>query len=139
MWVCLNDAFLSIVQPPEAERGGADDLLLVRARLRGDIERIFPKARVKRTEDRDYLFRAYIPRERVADAMAAEVRRIHYDNFKNSVPDNDRHDAYAECWGAMFRFQRKRAGASRRRARDPAPRFSWAGGDWRLPDDEVPA
>ena len=41
MWLCLNDAFLSIVALP-----GHPDELLVRARIAGDIERLFPAAQV---------------------------------------------------------------------------------------------
>lgn len=101
MWIALSDSFLSIVAhdfDPEC--------LLVRARVAGDIERVFPKAKVERTPDADYLYRAKIPTEQVAQALAREARGIDYRNFKNSVLDQDRHDAYLACWSAMLRLQR---------------------------------
>jgi hypothetical protein len=49
----------------------------------------------------------------VKRAIAAEVERIDYPNFKNSVADVERHDAYEEVWDTMLRwghgYQRARA------------------------------
>jgi len=103
----MSDSFLSIVQPLD-QKGGDKGMLLVRARVMGDIERIFPKAKVTKTPARDYLFRALIPRMEVAKAMSEEVRRISYDNFKSSVDEDDRHSAYLRCWVAMNNLQRSR-------------------------------
>ena len=104
MWICLNRAFLSIVEP---ERGtnGTSPTLLVRARRPGDIESVFPGAKVEKRPERDYLFRALVPREAVAEAMANEVRGISYGNFKDSVRNNKLHDAYAAVWSIMARLQ----------------------------------
>ena len=55
MWLCLNNAFLSIV-----DKDCAPDELLVRARRDGDIERVFPKAEVEVTLGNDYRCRARI-------------------------------------------------------------------------------
>jgi hypothetical protein len=82
--------------------------LLVRARVKGDIERVFPKARVKETPNRDYRFRSLIPRKIIASVMAEEVMNIDYCNFKSSVREGDRHDAYLRCWSAMNALQRSR-------------------------------
>lgn len=100
MWVCLSNCFLSIVQPDPSK-----DVLRVRARRKGDIERVFPDAKVERTPGRDYLYRAHIGRVIVKKAMMEEVGRIDYDNFKNSVSDNRLHDAYAATWSTMARLQ----------------------------------
>lgn len=100
MWVCLNDAFLSIVH-----KECARDELLVRARRRGDIEKIFPKAKVERTPTGDYLFRAVVKRGAVRKAMAGEVARITYDNFKDSVRDDALHNAYLRIWSLMIDLQ----------------------------------
>lgn len=102
MWVMLNDAFLSIVAHPSRPK-----LLLVRARQREDIEAVFPGANIRATPDRDYQFRALVKRRTVEAAMAAEVRRIDYTNFKNSVVDQRRHDAYLDVWTRMDRWGRK--------------------------------
>lgn len=119
MWIFLNDAFLSVV----ADRNS--DQLLVRARIAGDIERVFPTAEVMENTGTDYPFRAWINRETVADALYWQTQSIGYDNFKGSVQENDRHDAYLSVWGVMQRFQHQRAGKARPPARslfeDDAP------------------
>lgn len=97
MWLMLSDSFLSIVA-----KDCARDELLVRARRRGDIERVFPKARVVRTPKADYLFRAVVKRSAVKKALAGEVGRISYDNFKDSVADKRLHDAYLRVWTALY-------------------------------------
>ena len=56
MWVFLNDAALSIVAQRERP-----DCLLVRGRVAGDIEAVFPKAHVTVTPDADYRYRASVP------------------------------------------------------------------------------
>lgn len=99
MWVMLNDAWLSIVQVR-----GRPDLMLVRARRRGDVHRVFDVA--EREDPRaDYRFRAVVPRERVSQVLAQEVDRVTYDNFKNSVADGDLHRAYTQVWSVGWRMQ----------------------------------
>ena len=101
MWVCLNDAFFSIVRPSYLEPG----VLLVRARRAGDIERVWPDATVERTAGRDYLYRARIPEKDVGAAISAQISAIDYDNFKDSVKDHALHDAYFKVWHAMAGLQ----------------------------------
>lgn len=104
MWIVLNHAFLSIVDP--GGQGPKGDNLLVRARIKGDLERVFGnKIKVVTLPARDYLFRAFIPRKRVAEVIAAEVAGIQYGNFKNSVFEHVRHDAYSRIWGVMYGIQ----------------------------------
>lgn len=100
MWLCLKDAFLSIVH-----KDCAPDQLLVRARRKGDIEKTFPGAKVIRTPKGDYLFRAAVTRRRVAYAMKLEASRITYSNFKDSVDDKPLHDAYLRVWTTMETLQ----------------------------------
>ena len=49
MWIQLNNAFLSIV-----ENRKKTTELLVRARVRGDIEKVFPEADVFEDNNADY-------------------------------------------------------------------------------------
>lgn len=100
MWISLSDAFLSIVAIPNHP-----DLLKVRARRKGDIERIFPEAAVQRTPGRDYLYRAELPRKVVSVTLAQQLENINYDNFKNSVSDTQLHSAYASIWTTMSKLQ----------------------------------
>jgi len=108
MWICLNNAFLSVVQPrpndlPPGCKGA--DVLLVRARVHSHIEAVFPGATVVTTPSRDYLFRAFIPRDQVADVLAQQVMNLSYGNFKNSVQNHSLHEAYAGFWSIMYRLQ----------------------------------
>ncbi len=100
MWVYLRNSFLSIVAHREKP-----DILLVRARRAGDIQRVFPDAKVRRTPAADYLYRAELRRSIVGSAIDTSLQLIDYDNFKASVPDPKRHAAYARCWEAMLCFQ----------------------------------
>lgn len=100
MWVMLNDAYFSIVSK-DCKRNE----LLVRARRPGDIERIFPEAKVTELHHADYQFRAVISRTLIKQAMAAEIDRISYSNFKDSVGDKDLHDAYLRVWSHMSLLQ----------------------------------
>ena len=102
MWLMLNDCFLSIVS-----KDCARDELLVRARRRGDIEKVFRDAKVIHTPaPADYRFRATVKITEIIKMMEGEIRRITYSNFKNSVDDKDLHDAYLQVWTAMMSVQR---------------------------------
>lgn len=100
MWIMISDGFLSIV-----DNSNTKGELLVRARRRGDIEKVFPDAVVTSAHGRDYLFRASVKRELVADALHKQVMGISYPNFKDSVKDDSLHDAYSDVWGRMARLQ----------------------------------
>lgn len=102
MWVCLNNSFLSIVE----NRNNLDQLL-VRSRRKGDIEKVFPDAKVIQEAGSDYRYRAFINRDIVANSIAREVANIDYGNFKNSVRDHDLHDAYSDFWLIMYKLQEK--------------------------------
>jgi hypothetical protein len=106
MWIMLNNAFLSIVEPnPRDPAVAGADLLLVRARVKGHIENVFPDAVGVEVPGRDYQFRAYLPRQLVADAIARNIAGIRYPNFKDSVKDGKLHSAYACVWGVMAQEQ----------------------------------
>lgn len=107
MWIFLYDSMLSIVQNLDDETG---DTLLVRARITGDIEKIFPDAEVIKGAGSDYLFRAVVPRKEVIEAISNEIEGITYGNFKNVTDTKMRHDAYLDVWLAMIRYQSKKEG-----------------------------
>lgn len=100
MWICLNDAFLSIV-----DKDCKPNCLLVRARRKGDIERAFPGVKVKKTPGNDYLFRAEVSRSKIIEELSAQILSIDYDNFKDSVKEKDLKGAYGSVWGVMSRLQ----------------------------------
>jgi len=98
MWICLNDGFFSIIAECNSDK------LLVRARLAGDIERVFAEpmkaegATITVTPDRDYRFRAVLSRQAVAGVLSARAQGIDYNNFKDSVDDEILHEMYEDFW-----------------------------------------
>lgn len=100
MWICSSDSFLSVVK-------NRDDpsTLLVRARGAGHIQRVFPGAKVFTDPKADYLYRANTQRKVVAKTVAASIEQINYDNFKDSVEDDQLNVAYLKVWSAMKKLQ----------------------------------
>lgn len=130
MWIFLNNAFLSIVSNHEYPHN-----LTVRARAKGDIERVFPRAKVMHTPGRDYAFRAYVPRKVVGGTIGRLATENTATNFKDSVKEQDRHDAYLDVWTAMMRFQSARRDGGRGQGlyrKRQIQRTVWEG----LPKDE---
>lgn len=103
MWIVLNKSFLSIVKNRNDE-----NQLLVRARVKGDIEKVFENADVFEDENADYKYRSYIARKNVADKISDELLKINYDNFKNSVSKDEynRVNAYMNVWSALNKLQK---------------------------------
>ncbi|MDP1998281.1 MAG: hypothetical protein Q8K22_01630 [Rhodoferax sp.] len=100
MWLFTSKSFISIVQKP-----GDTDLLTVRARIKGDIENMFPDAKVEANKGTDYKYRAKVPRELVAKVVGDQVMGLGYSNFKSTVKQNWRHEAYMDVWSAMYAVQ----------------------------------
>lgn len=117
MWIFFNNAFLSVVVPKDKK-----GVLQVRARIKGDIERVFPDAKVIETPGRDYRYRAFIARDVVASVMAQQVMDISATNFKDSVTEGWRHDAYMSVWCVMNREQ-----IAQHRRQDMAQEPDWFG------------
>lgn len=110
MWLFTNTGFVSIVNPSIRDYRGKADMLLVRARGPGEIESIFGKRfKITKTPERDYLYRALIPRDVVAEAVAKQVFRLNYGNFKDSIRKDRYHNACSRVWGAMFSYQEELA------------------------------
>jgi hypothetical protein len=114
MWVFTNKGFVSIVE----DRNDSTKLL-VRARMKGDLERLFhallPWLKVEETPDADYRFRVSLHKPVVTNAIGVAVDEIDYDNFKNSYRDNEEipqtirslmHYHMHEVWEAMWKAQK---------------------------------
>ena len=102
MWIVMNDSYFSIVKNRNRK-----DSLIVKARIKGDIERIFPKANVRENMGTDYKYRAFLPKWVVSKAIKKSIEHIDYDNFKDSVPleDATRHDVYFDVWLTLLKLQ----------------------------------
>lgn len=135
MWIALNNAFLSVVAPkardiPRAETSIVDPLM-VRARKAGHLRIAFPGRRVYEWKGRDYPCRVFVPRAELMGIISAALWELDYDNFKNSVRDDELHDAYSAIWGVMHRYQH---GGFARKPRLNHPTF-WD--DAPLPDGDI--
>jgi hypothetical protein len=93
MWVCFNNAFVSAVQDRNNK-----DRLVIRARRKEHLENIFPNKEIVIGGSTDYNYRVFCDKNEFADLVANNIKNINYDNFKNSVEDNDLHKLYANFW-----------------------------------------
>ena len=102
MWVFLNNSFLSIVE----NRNNKEELL-VRSRVREDIDKIFPDSNIFEMENSDYKYRSYIKKIEVSEKIKDIVTNINYDNFKNSISksEDQRHSSYLNVWNEMRKLQ----------------------------------
>ena len=100
MWVFTKEAFLSVVENKLDPK-----TLLVRSRVEGDIERLWPNAEVRHTPMSDYAYRAAMSRQEVAAGIANSILEIDYNNYKNSITDKRRGPFYMMVWDVMWRMQ----------------------------------
>ena len=115
MWICLNEAFISIVRKREPELARACGFpantpgLVVRARRRQDLEylraRYAPGLVIVDRPGHDYPVGTMLRADTVAQMLADAVHDIDYRNFKDSVVDDRLHDAYARVWGVMLAIE----------------------------------
>ena len=85
MWIFLKDAFFSITRAPEQ-----GNLLLVRARFRGDIERCFPEADVFEDSGTDYRYRTLVAPEHLLEALNSKLQEIDYVDFSGRVYSSEK-------------------------------------------------
>jgi hypothetical protein len=117
MWVFTQNGFFSVVayEPSRdhssINKNPQDDLLLVRGRLREDLEELrrwVPDIDIREHPRADYRFRAVLSREQWKIVLMGEVDSLDYRNFKNRVDQkqgHERHETYMEVWRAMRRLQ----------------------------------
>jgi len=103
MWIVMNDSYISAVQDRTNKMN-----LVVRARVREDLENAFPslKQDIIESTDSDYRFRLFMTKQFLCGVMNTKIMNIDYDNFKNSVKQNWRHDAYLAIWSVMYKVQK---------------------------------
>lgn len=97
MWICLNNAFLSVV----AVRN-MPSMMLVRARRYTDLQTLVPHDKIQHTPNCDYPFRTVMSRGDLMVHLLEYVQNIDYTNFKDSVNSVDLHDAYMKVWTIML-------------------------------------
>lgn len=103
MWIFTQKGFLSIVRHIDKA-----NVLIVRSRFRGHIEKIFPNAVIEEDSTKDYRFRAEVPAKEVSRVVARMVSEIDYDNFKNSLDFYD--ERYMDCCLDVYHSVLRNAG-----------------------------
>jgi hypothetical protein len=108
MWIFTRIGFFSAVENTQDPA-----TLLVRARVRADIEHLADRLReqgcpceVRETPDRDYRWRLIVPKAVFAEVVGALAAGIDYPNFKDAVHEGTSRDrAYMRVWSAMRDIQ----------------------------------
>src|SRR4051812_279954 len=107
MWMLTTIGFFSVV----ADRDHPDRLL-VRARVRADLEelrdRYVPDLEIVEGAGTDYRYRASVARTEFEPAAARLAADIDYPNFKNAVADRQGHaraHVYSDVWEALHELQ----------------------------------
>jgi hypothetical protein len=105
MWIFTKDGFFSIVQHKDSP-----DYLMVRARVREDIQRAFGPGDIIEKSGSDYRFRKTVPRVVVADYFSKAVSEIDYTSVKDEIDqgEEDRHKMLYAVWRAHWDLQRDR-------------------------------
>lgn len=99
MWICFNDGFVSAVVSDNPEE------LKVRARRREHLETLFPTKTIHVDNMTDYKYRIFCSKEEWAEVVLDRINNMKYDNFKNSVVDDELHDLYENFWFLHRRYQ----------------------------------
>jgi hypothetical protein len=103
MWCFLRNGFLSIVQDKDNE-----NYLVVRARVRGDIEAYWPTADVTESPENDYRYRTRLLRSEVASVISDYILNdLNHTNYKAAVNmvDPRRSEYYGMVWAIMADLQ----------------------------------
>lgn len=113
MWLFTRYGFFSVVQ-----HKNNPDLVVIRARERGDIEwaanfvnegRLpidIPDCQVEGTPLNDYRFRIIVERDEFQDLLDHLAEEMNYVNFRDTINgDPVRDNAYTEVWQTMRNFQ----------------------------------
>lgn len=106
MWLITTRGFYSVVADHYE-----DGNVLVRARVREDLESLadlIPGLEVEETPERDYRFRASVPREVWRSVAAALAEEIDYPNFKDAVAERQgsgRAGTYGRVWRTLLDLQ----------------------------------
>lgn len=109
MWIFTRDGFFSAVEHREN-----DGLVMLRARFRGDLERLVDRIAhddppaIQETPRADYRYRTVIEKGAWAEYLAHAALEIDYPNFKHEVladAESERDSAYHRIWSVLLAAQ----------------------------------
>jgi hypothetical protein len=113
MWIITQEGFYSVTAyDPQhgGERSDSHELIIVRTRVRADLERIteWIGDDILATPSADYPFRVVTSRSSWVSYMTRATHEIDYFNFKNRVAErlgSVRHDVLMTVWSALRQLQ----------------------------------
>ncbi|RPA70295.1 hypothetical protein EF405_03195 [Cyclobacteriaceae bacterium YHN15] len=107
MWIASKSGFVSVVQHFEKQ-----DMLLVRARVRKDLQSLFDNKRIIELDYADYRFRVEVSKQEFAEIMVNQIKDIDYPNFKNHIAAKgeqvDKLGAYHDIWRIMWHYGKEK-------------------------------
>lgn len=106
MWLFTKHGFFSAVQDNYCN----EDEVMVRARSKADLEALckalnIPATAIATTPQADYRQRLKLTKRQWSEYVAGAAQATNYPNFKDTVDDCPRHDAYMKCWEALYQWQ----------------------------------
>jgi hypothetical protein len=114
MWILFSNenggGFASVVAKDAAGKPsgpGEDAILSVRFRRKEDAAKLFPGKAYVPTPHGDYAGRVFATRFEVAQVLAREALTMNYDNFKSSLPKEDKaiYNACMSGWSVFGKLQ----------------------------------
>ena len=99
MWLFTSQGMLSVVAHRDIP-----NTLMVRARSPDHITKLFPGADVKLTDNADYAYRTVIDRASFALFVINYIAEMSYDNFKNSIIEENYRNHCDQVWSTMYRY-----------------------------------
>lgn len=103
MWIASKNGFFSIVQ----NRDNHEEVL-VRSRVKKDLEEIFSENRIVHTPNGDYHWRVYATKKEIGELLLRQISELDYPNFKGAIAKTpnqaDKLDAYHQIWSVMHDY-----------------------------------
>jgi len=85
MWLFTKNSFISVVQ----HRDQPHDVL-VRARDKSHLARLFPEKQIQEDTEADYRYRLVVPKKEFAKVVSDYImQNLDYDNFKAAQDSGD--------------------------------------------------
>jgi hypothetical protein len=128
MWMFSTDGFISVVAHRDLP-----GVMMVRARVKADLERIFgPDRQIETWPGADYLYRVLVDREELAQIVADQVREIDYwshakDEMIKRAPKTEcgtRSKALYTTWSAFAELQPYRPYSKIPRSKETTARWT---------------
>lgn len=95
MWVSTNYGFFSVVK--NTTKNSSLEFVL-RARVRKHLEDTGIFEEIVELDECDYAYRMYVSKHQLSDWLLSVVDHINYDNFKDSVCNENLKKFYNEVW-----------------------------------------